>query len=199
MFAVFLDRDGVINVDTDYLCQIQQLVFAPRAIDALIRLSEELPPELCKIIVVTNQSGVARGLFTEAQCVQFGRDFVEAVTHESRGKARIDDYLYCPHHPAEGAPPYLADCDCRKPKPGLLTRAQSTHDIDLLQSFLVGDQNRDILAGKAASCFTIFIRSYHSNANAHDGDKPTYPDASCINLYDAVEIIIQELSNRGGT
>jgi len=194
MYAVFLDRDGVINVDTDYLCRIKDLVFAPRAMQALIRLSTALPANTCKIIVVTNQSGVARGFFTLEQCEQFAQQFVEAVTRESHGKARIDDYLYCPHHPTVGVPPYHADCDCRKPKPGLLTRAQSTYGIDLSASFMIGDQNRDILAGQAAGCYTVFIRSDHSNLD--DLDTPTNPNASRTDLYDAAELIIQEVDDR---
>jgi D-glycero-D-manno-heptose 1,7-bisphosphate phosphatase len=194
MFAVFLDRDGVINVDTDYLCDIDDLVFESRVIEALIRISKELPSETCKIIVVTNQSGVARGLFSLEQCERFAQQFLEAVASASRGEARIDDYLFCPHHPTEGVAPYRVECECRKPKPGLLMRAQSAHQFDLSASFMIGDQDRDIRAGQAAGCYTVLIRPGVTNVDKTATH--TTADAISADLFDATTLIIQEVNKR---
>jgi len=192
MFAVFLDRDGVINVDTEYLCDIDKLVFESRVIEALSHISKELPAETCKVIVVTNQSGVARGLFTLEQCERFAQQFLEAVATASNDEARIDDYLFCPHHPTEGAAPYRIECECRKPKPGLLTRAQSAHHLDLTASFMIGDQDRDIRAGQAVGCYTILIQPDVTTMT----EISTSADAISTNLFDAVTLIIQEVHRR---
>ena len=193
MYALFLDRDGVINVDNHYLCKIENLKFTPRAIEALSLASNSLASDKCKIIILTNQSGVARGFFTEDECKQFGKQFVEAVINQSNGKARIDDYLFCPHHPTEGNPPYCIDCACRKPKPGLLIQAKNLHDIDLSESFMIGDQCRDILAGQAVECFTFLIQTENSkNSDA----KLSTPNAYSIDLYDAVTKVIRKVEER---
>jgi D-glycero-D-manno-heptose 1,7-bisphosphate phosphatase len=105
-------------------------------------------------VVATNQSGVARGLFTE--------DLVRAVHDQLRasvesGGGRLDALYYCPHHPREGAPPYRIECDCRKPRPGMLVRAAREHGIDLARSWMIGDSLVDLEAGAAAGVRVVHV------------------------------------------
>ncbi|MFW6107955.1 MAG: D-glycero-alpha-D-manno-heptose-1,7-bisphosphate 7-phosphatase [bacterium] len=144
--AVFLDRDGTIIPETGARTADPDVEPLPGAIEAVRRLRRAG----FLLIVVTNQSGVARGYYTEAEL---------AVMHErllakfERGGAQIDDLYYCPHHPDEAEiAEYRRDCDCRKPKPGLLLRAADEHDIALDASYAVGDSPRDVAAARAAGC-----------------------------------------------
>ena len=139
--AVFLDRDGTINEEVGYLDSLDKLKIIPGAYEA-IRLINESG---MKAVVISNQAGVARGLFTE--------EFVK-ITHEHlqtalRQKgAYIDNFYYCPHHPTEGIEPYRQVCNCRKPAPGMLLQAAQDLNIDLTRSYLVGDRFSDMEAGK---------------------------------------------------
>jgi D-glycero-D-manno-heptose 1,7-bisphosphate phosphatase len=148
--AVFLDRDGTINEEVGYLDRLEKLRLIPGAAEA-IRLINEGG---MKAIVVTNQAGIARGFFDEA--------FVKAA-HAHLGEmlraegAFIDGFYYCPHHPMEGRGPYLQNCDCRKPAPGLLVRAAKELSIDLSLSYMVGDTFKDIEAGKRAGVQGILV------------------------------------------
>ncbi|TKB53366.1 D-glycero-beta-D-manno-heptose 1,7-bisphosphate 7-phosphatase [Ferrimonas aestuarii] len=151
--AVFLDRDGVINVDHGYVHRIEDFEFVPGALEACASLSAAG----YKLIVVTNQSGIARGYYDEAQfetlsqwmCAQF----------EQAG-ASIEAVYFCPHHPSKGNAPYVGDCDCRKPKPGMLLKGAREHNVDLTLSIMVGDKAGDMEAGKSAGvAHTIMVRS----------------------------------------
>jgi len=135
--AVFLDRDGTINEEVGYLNSLDKLVIFPEAFDA-VKILNRLG---LKVIVITNQSGVARGFFDEA----FVRQVHDHIKHlfQARG-ARLDDFYYCPHHPTEGQGPYLKKCACRKPEPGLLIKAARKWGIALASSYMVGDQEKDI-------------------------------------------------------
>lgn len=146
--AAFLDRDGVLNEDTGYVSKPEHCRWMPGAKEAVRLLNERGH----HVLVVTNQSAVARGLCTEEDV----RAYHAWINNElARVGARIDAFYYCPHHPDFGAPGYRMACACRKPKPGLLLRALAEWPIDAGRSFLVGDQLRDIAAGNAAG-----IRSY---------------------------------------
>jgi len=141
--VVFLDRDGVLNVDTNYLHKVEDLRWVKGAKTALKKAVDAG----YDLIVVTNQSGVARGYYSE-------RDVL--TLHSYMGKvlegvgAPILAFYYCPH--LKGAPiaMYDIDCDCRKPKPGMLLKAIKDYDIDVTESFLIGDSPRDIQAAEAA-------------------------------------------------
>ncbi|MBM7866702.1 D-glycero-beta-D-manno-heptose 1,7-bisphosphate 7-phosphatase [Heliobacterium gestii] len=142
--AVFFDRDGVINQDIGYLYKIEDFVWNEGAQAAIKRLHQAG----YLVIVVTNQSGVARGYYEEAQVVQ-----LHQWMNEELGKvgAHIDDFFYCPHHPEAKVEAYRKRCDCRKPAPGMLVRAQAKWNIDFNDSFLVGDKPRDIEAANRAN------------------------------------------------
>ena len=135
--AVFIDRDGTINVDVGYLSSPDQLELYPWSAEAL-RLINQAG---FKAIVVTNQAGVARGFCTEEMLELIHERLVRDLKRES---ARIDGIYYCPHHPKIGEPSYRRDCDCRKPLPGMLLRAAREHQIDLSRSFVIGDKSSDI-------------------------------------------------------
>jgi D-glycero-D-manno-heptose 1,7-bisphosphate phosphatase len=137
--AVFLDRDGVINRDDGYVGEPNRLVLLPHAAEGIrrIRALGYL------VVVITNQSGVARGLFSEADVSRLHGWMGEILAHEH---AKIDGFYVCPHHPTEGQGHYRRQCYCRKPKPGLFHQATRELSIRIEQSIAVGDQLSDLEA-----------------------------------------------------
>ncbi|MDL2275358.1 D-glycero-beta-D-manno-heptose 1,7-bisphosphate 7-phosphatase [Desulfosarcina sp. OttesenSCG-928-G10] len=137
--AVFLDRDGVINADSpDYIRHADAFHPIPGSLQAISRLTRVQVP----VIVITNQSGIGRGLFSMADLDAIHRKLHQMTTACG---GTITDIFFCPHRPDEG-------CDCRKPLPGLLIQASLRHRIDLSAAVMIGDSAKDILAGKAAGC-----------------------------------------------
>lgn len=140
---LFLDRDGVLNRDVSYLYKIEEFEWIDGAIAALI----EAYHRNYEIIIVTNQSGIARGYYTVDDMNHLHAYMVE----ELRGYGvPILDIFYCPHHKDGIIPMYTKDCDCRKPKPGMLFQAMRKYDIDMASSFLIGDSTRDVEAAHNA-------------------------------------------------
>lgn len=137
--AAFFDRDGTINVDTGYLYEPEKLEFIP-GVPELIRKYNK---EGYLVIVITNQSGIARGIFNVEQMERFNAHMNRRLQDEYG--AHIDDFYYCPH-----LPEITGECNCRKPKPGLFLRAIKDHDIDPKQSVSYGDSERDKVASFAA-------------------------------------------------
>ncbi|QEM68110.1 D-glycero-beta-D-manno-heptose 1,7-bisphosphate 7-phosphatase [Geobacter sp. FeAm09] len=154
--AVFVDRDGTINVEKDYLYRIEDFEFIPGAPEA-IRLLNEAG---FLVVVVTNQSGVARGYYTEEDVESLHRHIDAEL---AKTGARVDAWRYCPHHPA-GRGSYSLPCRCRKPLPGMLLDAARRHTIDLAASVMIGDKLADVEAGIAAGCRTILVRSGYGAA-----------------------------------
>jgi D-glycero-D-manno-heptose 1,7-bisphosphate phosphatase len=135
--AVFLDRDGTINVEKNYLYKPEDFEFilgVPKAIESLNRSGY-------KVIVISNQSGVARGYYSEDDLL-FLHEYIERKL--AAENARIDAFYYCPHHPLATVEKYRVDCNCRKPKPGLFERAIKDFDVDITKSWAVGDRMRDV-------------------------------------------------------
>ena len=179
-WAVFLDRDGTINVDHGYVFRPEEFQFIPGAPQA-IRLLKEAG---CLVIVVTNQAGVARGLYEEADVHELHRYLDQELA--SHGAA-IDAYYYCPHHPEKGREPYLRECACRKPLPGMLFQAAADFSLELASSYLVGDKDSDIRAGVAAGCRSILVETgYGSGVADQPGDVPRVADLTA-----AVELILK--------
>jgi len=145
--AIFLDRDGTINVEKNYLYKSEDWEWIKGSLEAIkgFNLLGYL------VIVVTNQAGVARGLYNceDVECLH---DYVSRLLKAAG--AQIDDYYYCPHHPLYGE---IRDCDCRKPKAGLLFKAQAERDIDLKSSYMIGDKASDILAGYGVGVTPILV------------------------------------------
>jgi len=150
--AVFLDRDGTIIVHEPYLSSPDQLKLLPNAAEG-IRLFRE---QGYLTIIVTNQSGIARGFFDEERLVLIHKKLMRML--EEAG-ITIDDIYYCPHHTEGVIEQYALDCDCRKPKPKMLLDAARQHRIDLTQSIMIGDSDVDVLAGKNAGCTSVLIRN----------------------------------------
>lgn len=187
MRAIFLDKDGTLIDDVPYNVD-----------PALIRLSWNAGPALqllqeagYRLIVVTNQSGVARGLFTEAAL-----DAVHVRLGELLAQygVRLDGFYYCPHHPEGAVNRYAIACTCRKPMPGLLMRAASEHGIDLAQSWMIGDILNDVEAGHRAGCRSLLI----DNGNETEwvqGPLRT-PQFSAPDLYAAAALIVDQDRSR---
>ena len=156
--AVFLDRDGTLLEEAGYLDRIERLVFFPYGIDA-VRLFNRAG---FAVVIITNQSGVGRGMYEEAFV---GR--VHEVMRErmAAGGARIDAFYYCPHHPTAEIERYRRDCDCRKPGAGMLRQAAADLDLDLARSFTVGDKWTDVQAGTAAGARGILVRTGYGRSS----------------------------------
>ena len=157
--AAFIDRDGVINKEKNYLYKRSEFEFTDHCIDALCNIINAD----YRIIVVTNQSGIGRGYYTEADYHKLTDWYVEKLkTH----KIDITDVFFCPHHPSARLTQYRKCCDCRKPKPGMILQAVEKYDINLATSVLVGDKLTDIQAGEAAGVGTnILVGSQTDSAN----------------------------------
>lgn len=141
--VLFLDRDGVINEDVNYLYKVEELKFVAGAVEALgaaVKAGYDL-------IVVTNQSGIARGYYTEADMQILHEEMNRRLTAQG---APILRFYHCPHHVKGTVPAFTRDCDCRKPKPGMLLQAMADYDIDKAQSFMIGDKASDVAAAEAA-------------------------------------------------
>jgi D-glycero-D-manno-heptose 1,7-bisphosphate phosphatase len=141
--AAFIDRDGVINVDSSYVSREVDFVFLPGAVDALRQLQDAG----FLLVVVTNQSGIARGLFTE---MEYRRVTQYMKVQLAAAGVQLSAVEYCPHLPNAELAQYRQDCSCRKPRPGMLERAALALNIDLAASILVGDRASDIQAGRNA-------------------------------------------------
>jgi len=150
--AVFLDRDGTIVREVDYLRSPREMRLLPRAAEGVRRLNEAG----FAVVLATNQSGIARGLLSEDDLV----DIHEALQRRlSKRGAHLDGIYYCPHHPAGSVSRYRRRCACRKPAPGMLLRAARELDLYLSRSFAVGDSERDVTAGRRAGCHTVLVRT----------------------------------------
>jgi len=150
--ALFLDRDGIINEDRRYVHRIEDFHF----IDGIFDICRAAIDAGMAIIVVTNQAGIGRGVFTERQ-FHVLTDWMNA---QFAGQGvTIDQVYYCPHHPLHGTGHYKLDCLCRKPNPGMILRARDEHCIWLRNSVLVGDKELDIMAAKAAGIATTVLIS----------------------------------------
>ena len=173
--AVFLDRDGTMAKDVNYCARPEDFKLFPNTAKAIKLLHEHG----FKVIVVTNQSGIARGYFTEETLAQIHEKMKEELAKEG---AWVDGIYYCPHHPND-------NCDCRKPKPKLVLQAAKEYNIDLKHSFVVGDLEMDIGLGKAVGCHTILI----SPNPGDDDQKQMSPDYTTFDLYQAARwIVIQK-------
>ncbi len=159
--AVFLDRDGVLIEDDDYVGTVDRVRIIPGAAAAVRRLNDAGFP----VVVVTNQAGVARGYYPESNVEVVHAHLSEVLLAEAG--ARIDHYDYSPYHPSEGQGEYRKESDCRKPHPGMLVRSAAKLGLDLARSWMVGDKLSDLQAGAAAGCRTILVRTgYGAKASA---------------------------------
>jgi D-glycero-D-manno-heptose 1,7-bisphosphate phosphatase len=183
--AVFLDRDGTINEEVGYLTDLDMLRLIPGAGAAIKRLNQSG----FKVVVVTNQAGVARGYFTES-LVKETHSRLNQMLQETG--ARLDGIYYCPHHPTAGNSPYTMECDCRKPGTGLIERAARDNSIDIKNSYVIGDKWSDVELGQRAGSRTVLVRSGFAPDDPGNtrSSHITDPDFTAHDLSEAVDWII---------
>lgn len=182
--AFFIDRDGTLNEDIGYVSTPDELILYPWTAEA-VRLVNQSG---FKAIVITNQSGIARGMYSEQTLDAIHKRMVAEL---ARDGARIDAVYYCPHHPEIGAVDYRETCDCRKPRTGMLEAAASEHNIDLTHSFVIGDKSSDILlAENAGARSALVLTGYGRETLAHPERWPCQPSFVAENLLLAVKQIL---------
>ena len=183
--AVFIDRDGTISEEVGYINHPARFRVFPFAAAAVKHLNENG----WLAIVVTNQAGVARGYFSEDMIQTVHAEMTKEL--ESSG-ARLDAVYYCAHHPSVGEPPYRFDCDCRKPKPGLILRAAKDFDIDLAESWMAGDRYSDVELARNAGVKSMLVMSGYGRGEwEHQrGSWTEQPDLVAENLLEAVRVIV---------
>ncbi|MCF6290849.1 MAG: HAD family hydrolase [Desulfobacterales bacterium] len=192
--AVFLDRDGTINEQMGYINHISRFQLLPRVAAAIRLLNEQGVP----VVVVTNQSGLARGYFP--------LELLDAVHGKmedelAAGGAHLDGIYVCPHHPEGKEPGSRIACDCRKPGTGLLTRAAKELDLDLSRSFVVGDRWSDLKCARACNATPVLVLTGYGRGD-HDYIGPreqVQPEHVAEDLYDAVLWILDRLTGRQKT
>ncbi|HYU42303.1 MAG TPA: HAD family hydrolase [Vicinamibacteria bacterium] len=183
--AIFFDRDGTLSYEIGYVNHLSRFRLLPYAVDAvrLVNASGRLA------VLVTNQAGVARGYFPES--------LIDAVHSHVRsamdaGGARLDGIYVCAHHPSVGPPPYRQDCDCRKPRPGLLRQAEKELGADLARSWMIGDRHGDLAVAWAVGARAALVKTGYGLGELtwHAAQWPRAPDLVAENVLEAVERIL---------
>jgi len=183
--AVFLDRDRTIIEDPGYLSDPDAVKLLP-GVEPAIR---SMARAGYKIVIVTNQAGVARGLLTEEALEKIHAVMCRQL---AAGGAHVDAIYYCPYHVEGTVEIYAIDSELRKPKPGMLLKAAEDLDIDLSASWMVGDSPRDVGAGQRAGCRTIRLRTGATRAGDEDIDEDAQADFIVRNLPEAAKVILRQ-------
>lgn len=162
--AVFFDRDGTIIEERRYLKEVSQVLLLPGAAEAI----QSLSMKGYVVIMVSNQSGIARGMFSESRVQKVNQRVQELLRQKG---ACFDAMYYCPHHPNGSVPGYAFECGCRKPAPGMGRRAAAEYGIDLTSSYMVGDKTEDIMFGQNCGMKNAYLVStgYGRQANLVEG------------------------------
>lgn len=183
--AVFLDRDHTLIEDPGYLSDPDAVKLLP-GVELAIK---SLHQAGYKIVVCTNQSAIARGILTEEGLEKIHAEMRRQLADKG---AHLDAIYYCPYHPEGTVDKYARQSDLRKPKPGMLLKGAKEHDIDLAQSWMVGDSPSDIEAGQRAGCRTIRMRLVGEASSAEGADEDVQADFTVRNLVDAARIVLRE-------
>lgn len=185
--GVFVDRDGTLIEERDFL----RLPEGLRLIDGAAQSIRKLNQRGLVTCVISNQSGVARGLLSEGDLQSIHRRLTEELAREG---AAVDRIYYCPHHPGGSVEPYVTDCECRKPKPGMMRKAERELSIDLSRSYVVGDKLVDIQAGRAVAATTILVLTGYGESSLEMSKKENVPaDFVAPSIGEAVEFIIRDI------
>ena len=183
--AVFLDRDGTINVEVDFLRRWQDVELLPQVAAALKILRQAG----YKLVVISNQSGLARGIFDESDLAGVQLEIKRKLADEG---AAVDGTYFCPHHPCEGVVEDLVRvCACRKPEPGLILMAAEEMGLSLPGSFMVGDRKRDIACGQRAGLKTVLVTTGRHEDDGAVPDWPEQPDYIAADLLQAAQWILR--------
>ena len=182
--AIFLDRDGTMIEDAGYLTRAEDIAFYPWTVDAIRALNRAG----FTIVVVTNQSAIARGLLTEAGLAEIHERLDERL---QAGGARVAAYYYCPHHPDGPVEAYATKCDCRKPACGLVDRAARDLDLDPARSFVVGDKWVDVGLARGVGAISVMVRTGYGAAEEATPPADLQADAIVDNLAAAASWILQ--------
>jgi D-glycero-D-manno-heptose 1,7-bisphosphate phosphatase len=182
--AVFLDRDGTLIEEAGYINRIDRMIFYPYSLDSVRLLSRSG----FRIIVITNQAGVARGYLTEEFVHEAHRYLTERI-REAGGE--VDGFYYCPHHTDASVAEYRVDCDCRKPKPGMFVAAAREHDLDLSKSFGVGDRWHDVNAAQAAGATSLMVLTGYGETELRRPTAGLAPAYIASTLIEATTWILQ--------
>jgi D-glycero-D-manno-heptose 1,7-bisphosphate phosphatase len=182
--AIFLDRDGTMIEDAGYLTRAEDIAFYPWTVDAIRALNRAG----FTIVVVTNQSAIARGLLTEAGLAEIHERLDERL---QAGGARVAAYYYCPHHPDGPVAAYATKCDCRKPACGLVDRAVRDLDLDPARSFVVGDKWVDVGLARGVGAISVMVRTGYGAAEEATPPADLQADAIVDNLAAAASWILQ--------
>lgn len=185
--AIFLDRDGTLNRDVGYPHRIEDLQLLDHVSAGLERM-QALGFEL---FITTNQSGIARGYFTEAAMHAFNRALLDRL---ARAGIVIRAIYFCPCHPTEGIGSYRCDSPLRKPMPGMILQAAAEHCLDLAASFAIGDKKSDIVAGQAAGCSTILLKTGASGTG--EPELAAEPDFVAADMSEAARFIERADENK---
>lgn len=187
--AVFLDRDGTINEQMGYINHISRFTMLPRAAAAIRMINEQGVP----VVVISNQSGLARGYFPE---ILLGKVHVKMTEELAKAGAHVDGIYFCPHHPEAKEERFRLTCDCRKPKPGLFLQAAAELNLDLANSYMVGDRWSDLKAAAAVQAKGILVltgygRGDYDYIGPGQEIQPTYV---AEDLYAAAQWIMQDMA-----
>lgn len=184
--AVLLDRDGTLNEEVGYVNHLERFLLLPQVGQAIRLLNKHG----FKAVVITNQSGVARGYFPESLIHQVHQKMQDLLKKEG---ARVDGIYYCPHHPDIGIPPYRQKCRCRKPATGLVEDAVEELNIDCLRSYVIGDRGVDIeFAARIGAKGILVLTGYGKGEWEYFGNQwKVKPDHVATDLYEAVQWILQ--------
>lgn len=181
MKYIFLDRDGVINEEVNFLIKKEQISIIPKSAEAIALLNKEG----YKVIVITNQPAIAKGMCTEEDLKEINIEIKKILEKDN---AHIEAFYYCPHHPTEGTTPFTKECSCRKPLPAMILQAKQDFEIeDMSQCYMIGDRISDIKAGNLAGCKTILVETGYGKQDKWNDAEPTY---YAKDLYDAVKRLV---------
>ncbi len=188
--AVFLDRDGTVTEEVGYLKDLKQLRLLPGAGVAIRRLNQAG----IKVVLITNQSGIARGYFPESFVEETHVLLREMLQLDG---ARLDGIYYCPHHPRAGNSHYTTVCECRKPGTGMIDRAAREMMIDVRKSFVVGDKWSDVELGQRAGARSILVTTGHAPDDPSNvrPERLNEPDLIASSLAEAVEWILLQTAD----
>jgi histidinol-phosphate phosphatase family protein len=194
--AIFVDRDGTLIEEVKHLTEIEQIRMIATAVEAIRRANQAG----VRTVVITNQSVIARGYLTEEGLKRIHEDL---RLRFREGGARLDAFYYCPHHPDQGTGPFVVDCNCRKPKPGMLLQASAEMGLDLHRSVMIGDTLGDVEAGHRAGAKSVLVETGYGAQIAAELGRGceavaplAYPDYIASDILQAVNWSLEKIGER---